>query len=180
VVCLIVGLGNPGISYQKTRHNLGFRIVDALAGYEGKKALFQRTSKCLVVQKDLAGIKAILAKPRTYVNRSGEAVLDLLNRYHLPKEVLLVVCDDLALPLGTIRLRRKGSSGGHNGLQSIIETIGSDFARLRIGIGAPDTSAQWADYVLEPFTPEEERLLPEIIKRAVAEILNFAREIASL
>ena len=173
---LIVGLGNPGTAYQKTRHNLGFKVIEALAGCDGRKVLFRRGVRAFLTEKEIGGNRVILAKPRTYVNRSGEAVLSLLSRYRLGKDTLLVICDDLSLPLGALRLRLKGSSGGHNGLQSISDTIGEDFARLRLGIGSPESSAEWADYVLEKFTPEEEKKLPEIIEKAVGEVLNFLKE----
>ena len=124
----------------------------------------------------IADHNLILVKPRTYVNRSGEAVLSILTRNRIPKENILIVCDDLSLPLGNSRLRFKGSSGGHNGLQSVIEAIGSEFARLRLGIGTPGSSAEWADYVLKDFTPPEEEKLPEIIDKAVQEIINFIKK----
>jgi len=168
---LILGLGNPGKKYAKNRHNLGFRIIDRLA----KDTDFRRTSKALVAKIKIAGKEVLLAKPLTYVNLSGEATLSLLTRYRLKKESLLVVCDDLSLPFGTTRLKNQGSSGGHNGLQSIIEAIGSGFARLRIGIGNPDTSADWSDYVLSNFSPEEEANLPEVLDKAVEEIVRYLK-----
>ena len=175
---LVVGLGNPGTGYRKNRHNLGFRVIDQLACRDENHSLagpplFRRTAKAFVAKVRIAGHNLILAKPRTYVNRSGEAVLSLLTRARTPKENILLVCDDLALALGTLRMRFKGSSGGHNGLQSVVEAIGSDFARLRLGIGTPGSSAEWADYVLKDFTAEEEEKLPEIIEKAVGEIINF-------
>ncbi|MFH0795534.1 MAG: aminoacyl-tRNA hydrolase [Candidatus Omnitrophota bacterium] len=166
-----MGLGNPGKKYEKNRHNSGFRIIDRLA----KDTDFRRTSKALAAKTKIAGKEVLLAKPLTYVNRSGEAALSLLTRYRLKKESLLVVCDDFSLPFGTIRLRIQGSSGGHNGLQSIIETIGSGFARLRIGIGNPTTSADWSNYVLSNFSPEEEKNLPEILDNAVEEIVSYLK-----
>ena len=184
---IVVGLGNPGAGYQKNRHNLGFRVVDELARRDESPSLsgaasFRKTSKAFVAKVNIASHNLILVKPRTYVNRSGEAVLSLLTRNRIPKENILIVCDDLSLPLGNARLRFKGSSGGHNGLQSVIETIGSEFARLRLGIGTPGSSAEWADYVLKDFTLEEEEKLPEIIDKAVEEIMgvwipaNYPRE----
>ncbi|MCX5642898.1 MAG: aminoacyl-tRNA hydrolase [Candidatus Omnitrophica bacterium] len=180
---LVVGIGNPGANYQKNRHNLGFRVVDELAcrsiGNENRSGpdtvSFRKTSKAFVAKVSIASHNLILTKPRTYVNRSGEAVLSLLTSNRIPKENILVICDDFSLPLGTLRLRFKGSSGGHNGLQSVIETVGNEFARLRLGIGTPGSSAEWADYVLKDFTPEEEAKLPEIIDKAVKEIIEFIK-----
>jgi len=174
---LVVGLGNPGAGYRKNRHNLGFRVMDELARRDENLSLpgeasFRRTGKAFVAKVRVANRNLLLAKPRTYVNRSGEAVLSLLTRHRIPKENILLVCDDLSLPLGNSRLRFKGSSGGHNGLQSVIETIGSGFARLRLGIGSPESSAEWADYVLQDFTPEEEEKLPEIIDKAIRNIIE--------
>jgi len=176
----VVGLGNPGADYQKNRHNLGFRVVDELARRDENPSLsgaasFRKTSKAFVAKVNIANHNLILTKPRTYVNRSGEAVLSLLTRNRIPKENILVVCDDLSLPLGTSRLRFKGSSGGHNGLQSVIAAIGNDFARLRLGIGTPGFSSEWADYVLKDFVLEEEKKLPDIIAQAVQEIIKFVK-----
>ncbi|MFH2069369.1 MAG: aminoacyl-tRNA hydrolase [Candidatus Omnitrophota bacterium] len=177
---LVVGLGNPGAGYQKNRHNLGFRVIDKLARRDENLSLpgaasFRRTGKAFVAKAKIANRNLILTKPRTYVNRSGEAVLSLLTRNRIPKENILIVCDDLSLPLGKSRLRFKGRSGGHNGLQSVIEAIGNEFARLRLGIGTPGSSAEWADYVLKDFTLEEEEKLPKIIDEAVAEIIKFTK-----
>jgi len=182
---VVVGLGNPGAGYQKNRHNLGFRVMDELTRRSARPAFggnenpslsgaasFRRTGKSFVAKVNIANHNLILVKPRTYVNRSGEAVLSLLTRNRIPKENILIVCDDLSLPLGTSRLRFKGSSGGHNGLQSIVEAIGIEFARLRLGIGTPGSSSEWADYVLKDFTPAEEEKLPEIIDQAVKEIIE--------
>jgi len=184
---LVVGLGNPGAGYQKNRHNLGFRVMEELARRSENPSLsgavsFRKTGKAFVAKVKIANSDLILIKPRTYVNRSGEAVLSVLTSNRIPKENILVVCDDLSLPLGKLRLRFQGSSGGHNGLQSIAAAIGNDFARLRLGIGTPGSSSKWADYVLKDFTLEEEEKLPEIIDRAVQEIIkvwipaNYPRE----
>ena len=167
---LLVGLGNPGKEYELTRHNLGFRVIDRLSS-----GPFRKSRKSRLARDEVGGRPAILAKPTTYVNLSGEAVLGLLTFYRLSKSNLLVICDDISLPFGKIRFKEKGSSGGHNGLQSIIEAIGPEFPRIRIGIGAPPTSADWADYVLTRFRPEEEKQLPEIIERAAQEVSNYLK-----
>lgn len=164
---LVVGLGNPGVRYQKTRHNLGFYIVEYLAD----SAPFRKKNQAWVVEKEIVAKKVLLAKPRTFINLSGTAVLGLLTAFQIPPERLLVVCDDLALNFGQLRLRREGSAGGHNGLQSIIDAIGPRFARLRVGIGKPASAAEWTDYVLSPFTSEETEQLPKIA-RAAAELIE--------
>jgi PTH1 family peptidyl-tRNA hydrolase len=155
-----VGLGNPGARYRRTRHNVGFRVVDALAeqlGIHCRKPFFHRYT----IGKGRVGREEIvLAKPLTYMNRSGEAVSRLLKRYASSLEDLLVVCDTLDLPVGRCRLKLKGGSGGHRGLESIIQWIGSEqFKRLVIGIGRPASSPDVVGYVLgEPQGGEAELL----------------------
>jgi PTH1 family peptidyl-tRNA hydrolase len=132
---LVVGIGNPGARYQTTRHNLGFRVVDRLATETGV-AVTRRRFDALVGEGTADGCRVLLVKPQTFVNLSGAAVAPLLRWYRGSTEDLLVVCDDLNLEPGHLRLRRQGSSGGHNGLESIIECLGTDdFPRLRVGIG---------------------------------------------
>ncbi len=132
---IVVGIGNPGKRYEPTRHNLGFRVVDRLAAEHGV-AVRRRRFDALVGEGQVEGRAVLLVKPQTYVNLSGSAVAPLLRWYRAAPEDLLVVCDDLNLELGNLRLRRQGSSGGHNGLQSVIQCLGTEeFARLRIGIG---------------------------------------------
>ena len=152
---LIVGLGNPGRQYERTRHNLGFMVADLLAS---------RWSISLAIKGSgafgrgsIAGQPAGLLKPMTYMNRSGQAVLEVVQFYKLPLSDLLVISDDLDLPVGRVRMRAKGSAGGHKGLGDIIQRLGSDeFARIRIGIGRPDRGDA-VDYVLSPFRPDEQR-----------------------
>ncbi len=172
---LIIGLGNPEARYISTRHNLGFRVLDRLAEKTGT-AGFRKKDNALVGRAGLAGVELLLAKPTTYVNNSGTAVLSLLGREGLDPGRLLVVCDDLSLSFGLLRLRDQGSSGGHNGLQSIIDRIGPDFARLRIGIGPAPEGIDWADFVLSPFNPEEEAKLPEIIEESLEKIYSFINQ----
>lgn len=152
---LVVGLGNPGAEYARTRHNVGFMVVDRLArdlGIEVNRVWL----RSLIGLGYLKEKRIILAKPLTYMNRSGEAVGQLLRWYGLTPQDLLVISDDLDLPIGQLRLRRSGSSGGHRGLQSIIEQLGSrDFARLRIGIGRPPQGVEVVNWVLSEFLPEE-------------------------
>jgi len=173
---MVVGLGNPGEQYRATRHNLGFRVVEHLAETPGvriRKPWFSPLGNVQAADARFRGKPLLLVKPLTHVNRSGEAVKALAARFRLPPPRILVVCDDLALPPGILRLRTRGSSGGHNGLQSIIDRLGEEFPRLRLGIGGPVQPSGWADYVLSPFSEQEETELPGIISRAVADILSF-------
>jgi PTH1 family peptidyl-tRNA hydrolase len=164
---LIVGLGNPGLEYSATRHNVGFLLLERLAEkhrlrFTGKRA------KSLVARGTLNGHDVALAKPQTFMNLSGEAVRDLVRIYGLPPKALLVVYDDVDLPLGTIRLREKGGPGTHNGMRSIVDELGrTDFPRLRIGVGAPTNGQNLADYVLGHPTPEERAILDESLGRAI-------------
>lgn len=170
---LIVGLGNPGEAYQNTRHNVGFMTVDRLARRLG---ISIKKRECFSLTGDihLDGEKLILAKPQTYMNLSGRAVLALTEYYKVPPEELLVVCDDLDLPFGRLRLRLRGGSGGHRGLSSIIGLLGTDcFPRLRIGIGRGE---EVVSYVLGRFGSEEESLLNEVLDSAVESILTARKE----
>lgn len=153
---LVAGLGNPGDRYTRTRHNLGFRAVELLARRRG--ARWGKPARGLVVTRaDLGGHDVLLVKPQTYMNLSGDALVPLVAKEALPLDRLLVVCDDFALPLGTIRLRKSGSDGGHNGLGSIIERLGTlDFPRLRLGVGPVPERVDPAEFVLAEFFPEEE------------------------
>jgi peptidyl-tRNA hydrolase len=164
---LLVGLGNPGREYRANRHNLGFMTVDQLS-----QVLSIRLSR--VQSKALVGIgfqdtnKVILAKPQTFMNLSGQAVSSLLRFYKIPLERLLVIHDELDLPLGTLRLRPGGGSAGNRGLASIIQQLGTqEFPRLRIGVGHPPGQMSGADYVLQDFPPAEQELLEMVLKRAV-------------
>jgi len=182
-VRLIVGLGNPGREYTHSRHNVGFWCLNRLARRHGI-AFASRGRLAAVGEGRLTGQPVILAKPRTFVNLSGRAVSHLLQRYHLSPQQLLVVCDDLDLPLGRVRLRPSGSHGGHRGMRSIIEAIGSqDFPRIRIGIGRPEVAGEptWepeavVDYVLGPMTAEERRILDEAVATAGEAILCLLAE----
>ncbi|MDW8105902.1 MAG: aminoacyl-tRNA hydrolase [Armatimonadota bacterium] len=163
---LIVGLGNPGVEYAATRHNAGFWVVDLLA-QRHEIALKTRRHLSKLGVGHIAEVPVVLAKPQTYMNLSGEAVRALLNAYHLKPEQMLVVFDDVWLPVGTVRVRAKGSAGGHNGLKSIIAALGTEaFPRVRIGIGQPPEGIDLADYVLSPPTPEERALLEAATQRA--------------
>lgn len=175
-VKLIVGLGNPGIQYAGHRHNVGFQSLDRLAEVHGLR-FDQLQHKARVAAGEVAGHRVVLAKPLTYMNLSGQAVVPLLRWYKVPLPDLLVLYDDLDLPLGTLRLRPSGGSGGHKGLQSIIQQLGSeDFPRLRIGVSRPPPGWDPADYLLSDFTPAEQALLPDIYERVIAAVETWLKE----
>jgi len=173
---LIAGLGNPGREYRENRHNVGFMVLDRLATRLG--LTFSRLeSKALLTKGEHEGRRLLLAKPQTYMNLSGQAVGALLRYYKVPLEHLLVIYDDVDLPLGTLRLRPGGGSSGQKGMASIIERLGSqDFPRLRVGIGRPPGRMEAAAYVLEDFSRQEAALLPEILDRAAEAVLTFTVE----
>jgi PTH1 family peptidyl-tRNA hydrolase len=169
---LIVGLGNPGPEYFHTRHNIGFRVLDELAG--GPEA-FRPARLADVAETSHHGRKLLLVKPNTYMNLSGKAVLYWLSQEKLGPEQLLVVTDDLALPFGTLRLRAKGSDGGHNGLKDIQAKLGHpNWARLRVGIGAQFAQGQQVDYVLGEFGPPERTQLPTVLQGAAQAVQAWA------
>lgn len=164
---LIVGLGNPGKDYTRTRHNCGFRAIDLLAGKLNckiDKAKFQG----LYGQVTLNGRKLFLLKPQTYMNLSGRSVLQLSAYYNIPPQRIIVMFDDISLPPGKLRVRSDGSAGGHNGIKSIIESLGSqDFPRVKIGVGAkPHPEQDLADWVLSSFSALEEKALEPALNNA--------------
>ncbi|MDD5131095.1 MAG: aminoacyl-tRNA hydrolase [bacterium] len=165
---IIAGLGNPGKEYQKTRHNAGFLVLDQLALSLDIK-LTEHKFESILGKGEQARHKVLLVKPQTYMNKSGEAIAQAMNYYKIKPERLLVVVDDFNLSLGTLRFRARGSAGGHHGLESIAQQLGTtDFKRLRIGIGTVDRKD--ADFVLGMFTKEETTEIKEIIVRAVEAI----------
>lgn len=161
-----MGLGNPGPKYAKTRHNFGFMVIDELL----RRYRVEPTAgsfSALIGQVTLAGQKVFLVKPMTFMNNSGNAVGPLARYYKVPPENILIVVDDLDLPLGSMRIRPKGSSGGHNGLKSIIAALGTEeFPRLRLGIGSPGDRSQVIDYVLAPFPGADLPLVQQVVLRA--------------
>ncbi|MGD8967005.1 MAG: aminoacyl-tRNA hydrolase [Anaerolineae bacterium] len=167
---LIVGLGNPGLRYADNRHNVGFRCVERLASAH-TLSFDRRQKRASLALGTILQRSVILAKPRTFVNRSGYAVAALARFYRVTLDRVLVVYDDLDLPQGTTRMRPSGGSGGHRGMRSIINQLGSqDFPRLRIGIGRPPGRMDPADYVLQDFAADEETLMGEALEQAVAAI----------
>jgi len=172
---LIVGLGNPGPEYEDTRHNVGFMVVEGLA--ERLRLSLTRERRALAGWGSYKGRRVGLAKPQTYVNRSGDAVRPLMEHHDVVPSELLVVVDDLHLDTGRLRLRPGGSSGGHNGLAHITERLGtSAFPRLRIGIGDDYARGEQADYVLSPFTAQQQPLIEEALIDAANAVLTFVRE----
>ncbi|MBU0667924.1 aminoacyl-tRNA hydrolase [Patescibacteria group bacterium] len=177
---LIVGLGNPGPEYKKTRHNVGFMVLDELAG-ELKLETFKPEKKfsAELATVHIDGKKIILAKPQTFMNLSGETVQSLSAFYKIKPENIYIICDDLDLPLGQIRIRRKGGPGTHNGLKSVVEYIGEDFPRLRVGIESRGKSApalqETVSFVLTPFTSKERPLVQKGIKNAINSLLTIIK-----
>lgn len=165
---IIVGLGNPGRKYEGTRHNAGFRCIDALAEKYGISVLDLKY-KALVGKGVIEGQKVILVKPQTFMNLSGESVAEVVNFYKAdPETELLVICDDIYLDTGVLRIRKKGSAGGHNGMKNIIAHTGTQlFHRIRLGVGKKPEQFDLADYVLGHFSKEENRQLEEGISRVV-------------
>ncbi|MFQ5911969.1 MAG: aminoacyl-tRNA hydrolase [Nitrospinota bacterium] len=172
---LVVGLGNPGERYARTRHNVGFRVLDGLAAR--LDITFRDAGHCSVAGNgSLYGRRVFVAEPLTYMNRSGPAVRGLLRDCRLGPEDLLVVHDDLDIEFGRVRLKRGGGDAGHNGIRSIIEALGSGgFTRLRMGIGRGTDRGKEADYVLSPFTPEELREVEDVIDKGVDRICELIR-----
>ncbi len=163
---LVVGLGNPGPQYETTRHNVGFLVLDLLAERVGGKFKSHR-SRADVVEGRLAGVPVVLAKPRSYMNESGGPVKAVAAFYKIPLERIVVVHDELDVPFGTLRVKRGGGDGGHNGLRSTSSALGSrDYARVRVGIGRPPGRQDPADYVLRPFGAGERKDLGFEIDRA--------------
>lgn len=173
---LIVGLGNPGRSYAMHRHNVGFRVIDLLAERTGI-SLAKRSFGAFVGKGVVAGEAALLAKPQTYMNLSGDAVGPLLGYYRLGREELIVAHDDLDLALGAIKISRGAGDGGHNGVHSIIGAVGGkDFTRVRMGIGRPPERIDAADYVLQRFGAEEEAAAEELVVRSADAVELLIRE----
>jgi PTH1 family peptidyl-tRNA hydrolase len=181
---LLIGLGNPGSQYERTRHNVGFRVMDALATKYGLR--WERRNRAQLASGNIDAEKVVLVKPLTFMNNSGEAVSELVRWYKIQPEDILVIYDDLDLPVGQIRLRPKGSAGGHNGLSSIIHHLHTDqFPHLRVGIGRPTNShMNTVDYVLGAASGDEGILLataedhavdavPLILKQGIGAAMNI-------
>jgi len=172
---LIIGLGNPGRQYRGNRHNIGFMVVDRLAADNGIQSS-KVQNKAIVGDGRVAGQRVILAKPQTYMNNSGDAVGPLANFYRMPPENIFVVYDEMDIPLGTIRLREKGGAGGHNGMKSIIQHIGQDFPRMRLGVGRPPGRMEPPAYLLQDFSSEQLPIVSEMIDEAIRAIETYLQE----
>jgi PTH1 family peptidyl-tRNA hydrolase len=173
---LIVGLGNPGAEYERTRHNLGFMLIDKLAA-QAKAAVKRAECRSLVGNAVIDGERVLLAKPQTFMNLSGEALGCLQQKHEVAASSLIVISDDLALPFGSIRLRERGSAGGHNGLKSIIGVLGTnEFVRLRIGIQPEHPLSDAKRFVLDEFSKTEREKLPEILERAAEALRSVLRD----
>ena len=181
---LIVGLGNPGRIYARNRHNIGFMCVRHFAKTQGIR-FDKKQGQARIGTGEVAGNKLIVARPQTHMNLSGESVIRLVNKFNISLNDLLVIHDDLDLPLGKIRLSQGSGSGGHKGVDSIITHLGSlDFPRIRVGIGRPpiiegsaeDREAEVVAYVLNDFTPEERKTITQVIPKVSEAILNLLSE----
>jgi len=164
-VFLVTGLGNPGPRYSLSRHNAGFMLVDRLAAQAGVEfeRILKRSVSCTTT---FDGEEVLLVKPITYMNRSGGAVAEMLDRYPVPLERLLIVYDEVALPLGKIRLRRSGSAGGHRGMESIIDVLGTtEIPRLRIGVGTGEPPEDYTEFVLSSFSRADLEVLDTVLER---------------
>jgi PTH1 family peptidyl-tRNA hydrolase len=170
-LALVIGLGNPGSEYADDRHNIGFQVVEALARTHGLIFTRCKGTKAYVAEGELGTQPVLIAKPQTFMNLSGKAVARLSRAHAILPERIMVVYDDLDLPIGRLRLRSEGGSGGHKGMRSIIESLGTQaFPRLRFGIDRPPGRMDPAEYVLQPFAREEQALVVEMVERAVAAI----------
>jgi len=173
---IVVGLGNPGSQYDKTRHNVGFRVVDKLAETLGVK-VNRAKFRGLTATATIGGEKVLLLKPQTYMNASGLSVEHAASFYKVPKERILVIFDDVSLPVGKIRFRADGSAGGHNGIKSLISALGGqDFPRIKVGVGEkPHADYDLADWVLSKFTAKEEKELATAVSNAADAVECFLK-----
>ncbi|QUI20830.1 aminoacyl-tRNA hydrolase [Vallitalea pronyensis] len=163
---VIVGLGNPGMQYAATRHNVGFEVIERLA-YENQIKLNKKKYKAIIGSGHIAGHKVLLVQPQTYMNASGESVRPIMDFYKCTEQDLIVVYDDICFEVGTMRIRKKGSAGGHNGMKSIIRHLGTDaFTRIRVGIGNKSPEWDLKDHVLSRFSDTEIKEIVDEIKKA--------------
>ncbi len=172
---VVVGLGNPGSRYDGTRHNVGYAVVDLLASSPGA-GRFQSRFQAQVAELTEGSEKVLLVKPETFMNLSGRAVRQVLDFYQLPLTELLVICDDMALPLGKLRFRARGTHGGHNGLRDIQNHLGTtEYSRLRIGVGSPDDD-EAIDHVLGRFRPSEKPIIADALELSAQAVMVWVRQ----
>lgn len=177
---LLLGLGNPGNEYANTRHNAGFLAIDAFADHFDLLWKSSTAHKAELIETNIEGQKVLLAKPQTFMNRSGISARSLSETFSVSKNEIIAIYDDVDLPFGTIRLRKGGSAGGHNGVKSLIESLGSDdFWRIRIGIGEKPETISLEDFVLSSFS-KTERIALEAINKEVVEIITRAIQTKTL
>lgn len=170
---LIVGLGNPGQAYARQRHNVGFITLDAISR-KHNVAFKKHKSKSLIATLQLNNMSVILSKPQTFMNLSGQSVQELVRYYDIQLDKILVIFDDLDLPIGDIRIRKSGGSSGHRGMQSVITLLGTDtIPRLRLGIGRPPPIVDPKDYVLRPFTEKQKQLIDSLIPKTIEAVESF-------
>ncbi len=170
---LIVGLGNPGEKYTFTRHNAGFLAIDFISQKENIEVK-KIKHKAVIGEGMIAGERVVLAKPQTFMNLSGESIKEIATWYKIPCENIMVIYDDTSMPTGSIRIREKGSAGGHNGMKSIIQHLSTDvFPRLKIGINAKPDGYDLADYVLGKFTKEEQKIMFETFEKVDSAVCEF-------
>lgn len=173
---IVVGLGNPGRRYEGTRHNVGYAVVDALAEGTGVSA-FQNRFQAEVAEWTEAGEKILLVKPETFMNLSGRCVRQAVDFYQVAHTHVLVVCDDVNLPLGKLRFRSRGTHGGHNGLRDIQSHLGTTvYPRLRIGVGAPEGEGEMVDYVLGRFRPSEREAIKDALELATQAVVLWVHQ----
>ena len=173
---LVVGLGNPGPSYANNRHNIGAMVAEVLADRMGAR-LTSHKSRADVAEGRLGGHRAVIARPRSFMNESGGPVAGLSSYFRIPPERLVVVHDELDLPFGTVRLKDGGGDGGHNGLRSLRRSLGTgDYMRVRVGLGRPPRRVDPADFVLRDFSPQERTDVPDIVERAADAVATFIDE----
>ncbi len=170
---LICGLGNPGRKYIKTRHNIGFMAIDRFCSDSGGGAFSNKfKGEYLIVKKN--GMEFIALKPQTYMNLSGECVRDIVNYFKIERDKMIILCDDVNLEFGKLRIRAAGSDGGHNGLKSIFHNLGANnIARLRIGVGADLSGGDLADYVLQDFTRQQQSSLDSLLEHCAMAVKTF-------
>ena len=174
-MCVIAGLGNPGRKYEHTRHNMGFLVLDALASRLGVK-VSKIKHKALIGEGNIAGEKVLLVKPQTYMNLSGESLREVMSYYKVPIENLIVIYDDLDLEVGTLRIRKKGSAGSHNGMKSVIYQLQDDaFPRVRVGIG-DDHGVDRKDYVTGSVSKEDAEILAKTIETAADAVASMVAD----
>ncbi|HVL89986.1 MAG TPA: aminoacyl-tRNA hydrolase [Actinomycetota bacterium] len=176
-VWLVAGLGNPGAEYERTRHNVGFRVLDRLASELGDARFKRGKAPAMVAETRDGDVRVILVKPATYMNLSGQAVGPLATYYKAPAACVVAVHDEIDLPFGRLQVKIGGGSAGHNGIRSLVSSLGTnEFVRLRIGVGRPGGRKEAADHVLDTFSKAEEKELPVVVAEAADAVLSILRD----